>query len=133
MNKNLMCPYCQRRSDLTKGVEVYPQRPDLAEKLFWRCEPCDAHVGVHEGTVMPLGPLAGKELRSWKRQAHKVFDPLWKGKMWRDDISESKARNAGYEWLAVRLEIESEDCHIGQFDIDTCKRAFEICKQYGPK
>ena len=47
-----------------------------------------------------------------------VFDTLWREKLMK--------RNQAYKWLAVQLGIESRDCHIGMFDIETCKKVIEL-------
>ncbi|MFB5268120.1 zinc-finger-containing protein [Paenibacillus enshidis] len=39
-----------------------------------------AYVGVHDGTDIPLGRLANRELRELKKQCHALFDPVWKNK-----------------------------------------------------
>lgn len=76
----------------------------------------------YDGT-QPLGRLAGARLRKAKSQAHAAFDPLWRdGEM---------DRNQAYAWLAGELGIEPEDCHIGEFDVDTCKRVVALVIQRG--
>lgn len=115
------CPYCGRPPELVWGSAVYPHRPDLHGKRFWRCKPCDAHVGCHPGTTTPLGRLADAALRLGKMQAHDAFDPIWKGK--------AMSRNDAYAWLASELGISCAECHIGMFDIAMCKRVVEACNQ----
>lgn len=115
------CPYCQSPSKLVNGDAIYPHRPDLYEKKFWACDPCKAYVGCHQGTETPLGRLANSELRSAKMAAHAALDPIWKsGKM---------KRGAVYVWLAEKMGIPIDQCHIGMFDVDQCKKVREICLQ----
>lgn len=117
------CQYCDQEAKLVKGVTIYPRRRDLYTKHFYHCEPCDAYVGCHAGTLKPLGVLANKELRAWKSAAHKFFDPLWRsGKM---------KRNDAYQWLAQELSIEPDECHIGMFSVDKCKATVDICIERG--
>lgn len=108
------------------GRELYPNRPELHRKNFWRCAPCDAHVGCHAynrrhsrtGTE-PLGRLANRELRAAKMRAHAAFDPLWReGEMTRDEA---------YSWLARRLGLKPSNCHIGMFDVAMCDRVVAAC------
>lgn len=133
---SVICPYCSRPAELVTGADVYPHRHDLAGLKFYRCEPCDAHVGCHQpgtrswvgGTKVintgtePLGRLADAELRAAKKKAHDAFGPVWHGKLHRRDA---------YIWLAIMLGIKQQDCHIGLFDLDQCAavvravRAFE--------
>lgn len=121
------CPYCTKPSERVTGKVMYPHRPDLASKIFYRCQPCGAWVGCHPGTETPLGRLADAELRQAKSAAHAAFDPLWKRKAERDGIGKGKARGKGYKWLAQQLGIDPADCHIGMFDAPTCRRVVRIC------
>ncbi len=116
------CDYCHRRAERVTGNVIYPMRPELRSKNFWRCVPCKAHVGCHPGTVKPLGRLANAELRVWKMAAHAAFDPLWKsGQMRRRDA---------YAWLAVQLGRSEANTHIGMFDVDLCKQVVQVAEAY---
>lgn len=124
-----VCPYCDQSARLVDGLWVYPHRPDLKEKMFWMCDPCDAWVGCHkakkkggrgDGTI-PLGRLANSRLRKLKQEAHKVFDPLWKNGPFRN-------RTMAYRWLAQQLKLSYADCHIGMFDDERCLQVIEIVK-----
>lgn len=125
----ISCPYCNNSAVLVGGDTIYPHRPDLRDKHFYRCAPCKAWVGCHPGTKTPLGRLANAELREWKSKAHAAFDPLWKRKIARG-VKKNEARGAGYAWLADQLGIKREDCHVGMFDTSTCQRVVEICAPY---
>lgn len=117
------CPYCHAPSKLVTGRSVYPHRTDLHAKKFYRCVPCDALVGCHEGTDKPLGRLANPSLRKAKQRAHAAFDPLWIG-------SPGSKRRKWYSWLAIQLDIPREECHIGMFDEAMCARVVEVCNDY---
>jgi hypothetical protein len=117
-----ICPYCGKESEAVSGDVVYPHREDLYFKTFYRCKPCDAYVGCHPGTVKPLGRLANAELRSAKQQAHNAFDPTWQG-------GGANARKIAYRWLALKLGVHPDDCHIGMMDKETCLKVVEICKK----
>lgn len=119
MNRIVLCHYCMAPAELVGGDVIYPHRADLANKLFYRCEPCGAYVGCHDGTDKPLGRLADAELRAAKSAAHRAFDPLWRSKQMK--------RSEAYKWLAEQLGIEGKDCHIGMFDVETCWRAVRAC------
>ena len=129
---DIICPYCGKEAKLVGGDIVYPHRSDLKSKKFWHCEDCSAYVGTHGNSkkAQPLGRLANKELREWKQKAHSVFDPLWKRKIEKDGCSKTKARKAGYKWLAEQLGVEVKDCHIGMFDVEGCKKVFYLCLPY---
>ena len=115
---DVFCDYCGMRAVLVTGREIYPRRPDLWKKQFWRCGPCGAHVGCHPNTESPMGRLANAELRSWKVRVHSLFDPLWQGG--------SMTRPEAYRWLAEVLGITTAECHVGMFDVARCKLAVAI-------
>lgn len=110
--KILQCPYCGKAAERVTGAVIYPHRPDLFGKKFWRCAPCGAHVGCHGTSATPLGRLANAELRRAKMAAHAAFDPLWK--------SRRMNRSQAYAWLADALGVSPANCHIGMFDVDGC-------------
>lgn len=119
MIHNPTCPYCEATSAFVGGDTIYPHRPDLHSKVFFHCEPCDAYVGCHPNTEKPLGRLANAELRRAKMDAHKAFDHTWK--------NGSLSRPQAYAWLAKKLDIPGDDCHIGMFNVKMCKRVVEAC------
>ena len=102
------------------GKVIYPHRQDLYDKLFYQCPPCDAYVGCHPGTDRPLGRLANAELRHAKSAAHAAFDPLWS--------HGARNRKSAYVWLAQQLGIAVDQCHIGYFDLEQCRRVVALCK-----
>ncbi len=120
--KPRLCPYCGEPSKLVSGLVIYPHRPDLEDRWFYLCKPCDAFVGTHKGTKTPLGRLANAELRRAKKEAHIAFDPLF-------ELGKFKTRHLAYEWLAKELDIPLKKCHIGEFDVDTCKKVIIICSK----
>lgn len=115
------CPYCQRNATITTGAVIYPARTELATASFWLCRPCNAWVGCHKGTRKPLGRLANANLRRAKMATHRAFDPLWKEGDW--------TRSQAYAWLAEKLGIATEVCHIGMFDLNDCERAIAACEK----
>lgn len=117
--RTVLCDYCGRPTRFVNSSIVYHGRD---RGMIWFCSGCNAWVGVHRGTDEPLGRLADAELRYWKQQAHKAFDPLWKGR-------EKKVRRWAYEWLAEEMGLPAEQTHIGMFDVAQCKQAIRICKE----
>lgn len=113
-----ICPYCSNPSEYHKSKKIY------------RCDPCDAQVGVHKDTTMPLGTMANKELRAARKKAHSYFDPLWRYKATSQNISKMKARKAAYDWLAKQMGLKVDDCHIGEFDLEQCQIVIQHCKPY---
>lgn len=122
----MKCPYCGGNVKLVPASRVYQHF--YKKSKVWVCEnypKCDAYVGCHPGTEIPLGRLANKKLRSLKQEAHKQFDPIWKcGLMSRDEA---------YSWLASMLNIPESECHIGMFSPDMCNKVIKICQRQSNK
>ena len=109
------------------GNEIYPLSERLWHKTFYVCWICDAYVGCHPGSDKPLGSLANAELRAARVKTHTLhFDPLWKNQRL---FGYGDARRKAYEWLAGKLGIRVEDCHIGQFDLETCNKVMAFCME----
>lgn len=127
MSQAPSCADCGASAELATGVEVYPNRPDLADKMLWRCV-CGAHVGCHPGTTKPFGSPAGQDTRAARIAAHAAFDPLWRAKQRRECCSKKAARGAGYKWLADQLGIDRDACHIGMMDASMARRVVEVIR-----
>ncbi len=113
---SVKCPYCGKRAEMVAGSKIYPDVKSLWNRLYYLCEPCEAYVGTHIGSVVPLGTLANKELRIARVQAHSAIDPLWKSKR--------MTRSGVYGWLAAEMQVCM--CHIGLFDVAQCKQVIAI-------
>lgn len=120
-----VCPYCKGSSEYVDSSIVYGK----SYGMIYLCKPCGAWVGVHKSTSISLGRLANKELRLWKKEAHKWFDGLWKAKIAKG-FNKHEARTTAYKWLSEKLQIAPEYTHIGMFDIEQCKKLIELCKKY---
>lgn len=117
-----VCPYCLTETVYGESSVIYGR--DYG--MIYLCKPCDAWVGVHEGTDKAKGRLANAELRAWKINAHSRFDRLWKSYL-STGVAKHKIRNGAYHWLAKQIGIERKEVHIGMFDIDQCKKAVLLC------
>ena len=120
----VICDYCQQPAELVSGNVIYPHRPDLKAKMFWRCIPCRAYVGCHapnngygNGT-RPLGRLANAALRAAKNKVHVFLDPLF--------LSKKMTRAGAYKWLAEQMGIPASECHVGMFSLERCDQAHRI-------
>ena len=122
----IRCIYCNEPAQLVTGKAIYPKLPTLADKQFWRCRPCLAHVGCHPGTTKPLGTLAKARLRGLRIDAHTAFDPLWHDLMRSQHLSKSKARGRAYSWLSAQLD--GQQSNISHADEDTCLEIIRLCK-----
>lgn len=108
-------------TELVTGDVIYPDKPALAEKKFWRCPRCQAYVGCHPGTEKPLGSTANAELRQARMAAHDVFDQLWK--------SNELTKRDAYIWLRVSMFLSEDECHISMFDLEQCQTVVRLCKE----
>jgi hypothetical protein len=110
----MKCTYCGQPTQLVTGAKIYPHLSAYHDKLYYSCQECNAYVGCHkDGT--PLGTPANARLRWQRQQVHSVLDPIWK--------SGRIKRSAVYAWLAQRMQLTSEQCHVGMFDENQCRRA----------
>lgn len=137
------CVHCTATPALVTGAAIYPHRPDLADKPIWLCA-CGARVGCHPGTTVPLGRAADAQLRGARGHVHALLDPIWrdawKGSAYRgangrfDGARGSKriitgvARTRVYEFLASRMGLTEDDCHVGMFDLEQCRQAYAILR-----
>lgn len=118
------CPYCGAKVELKDASFIYPNNSKSKKwGKMWVCSnypKCNAYVGCHKGTTIPLGRLANERLRTLKMEAHKQFDPIWKSGL--------LSRKEAYKWLATMLNIPIDECHIGMFDIKMCQRVIHLCR-----
>lgn len=114
--QDVYCPYCGKKAEYVDTIEIYGKSYGMA----YLCRPCDAYVGVHDGTDIPLGRLANRELRRWRNRAHAAFDPLWQQGPYR------RRRNDAYAWLAGKMGLTKEETHIAMFDVEQCKQVIQI-------
>lgn len=129
-----VCPTCTKAARLTDGREVYPHRPDLHGKPIWKCDGCSGYVGCHPGTTEPLGTPANAELRKAREHVHALLDPIWQQadqfyadmKTDRDrKLVRRLARVRVYEFLTHSLGITADECHVGMFEIERCRKAWK--------
>lgn len=123
------CPYCGSTSVLKKDSSVIYRKNYGPVYLCANYPSCDAYVGCHPRTTTPLGRLADRELRAAKKNAHAHFDPLWQAKI-QLGASKKDARTAGYAWLAERMCMSPDRCHIGMFNVEECERVVRICSPF---
>lgn len=73
----LTCPYCGSEAHLKDSAMIYGKSFGMVY-LCDRYPFCDSWVGVHKGTTNPLGTMADSELRELRKNAHVLFDRLWR-------------------------------------------------------
>lgn len=136
-----LCAHCSQPAHLVTGREVYPHRPDLHDRVLWKCTACTAWVGCHRGGdgSRPLGTPANLELRNARGILHeRAFDPLWKTAIQTGDYEPEgtgaahailgAARTRCYLYLAHHMGLDIKACHIGMFTLAQCREAWVILK-----
>lgn len=128
----MICPYCNQEAIWTENKAIYGKNYG-SSYMCYLCKPCNAYVGCHKNTRKPLGTMANAETREWRKKAHAAFDPTWKydtnvysgtstqkcqGK------SQNIRRSKAYDNLSKHF---GREIHIGESDIETCKKIIEVC------
>lgn len=105
---------CGKPVEIAHHTEVYGK---VYSEWPWmyRCMACDATVGMHPFTGIPLGTLANKELRRARTVSKQPFEQVWQGGL--------MTRTEAYQRLAQHLDIAVDQCHFGLFDEDQCRIA----------
>ena len=111
------CDYCGSPVIFTSNSVIYGK--EYGNGKCYKCTKCDAFVGTHTGTEIPLGRLANKKLRELKKKCHALFDPVWKN-------SKNITRDRAYGRLADKLKIPVSTCHFGWFDEELLLRCIDI-------
>ena len=97
----LECINCNKDVDaeLVTGNIIYPHRPDLKNRNFYKCPLCGEYVGCHPNTIKPLGCIPSKELRQARIKVHNKLDILWRsGKYKRAEIYKTLSEHFGYKY-----------------------------------
>lgn len=113
-----VCPYCGGPAVLDSNDAIYRGQRYGDWPYVYMCEgSCDAYVGLHPNTDIPLGTLADRETRDARKEAKQAFFN------WQDVVGLRKDRNAAYAKLAERMQIEIAECHFAMFDVERCNLA----------
>jgi hypothetical protein len=116
--RKVICQYCQQEAVFMTTEEFYGR--DYGTNM-WVCRPCDAYVGIHKRTDVPLGTLANKELRECRKKTHAVVDQLWRNK--------KSSRTKVYGWIQHVMKMTKEEAHIGMMNEAQCKQLIEFAEQ----
>jgi len=116
----ITCPMCGGPMPLLYGTHGWYYR--CARFPFCNCRHSAHQMGVRAG--QPLGRPADDETRAERVRAHKLFDSVWYHE--NPKIS-CRLRTQSYAWLAKRLGLTKDDCHIGLFDLKTCRKVKRLC------
>ena len=99
----------------------FPKNP-----WFYGCSTypkCQTTHGCHQENGKPLGKPADKETKDWRIRAHDAFDKLWKD-------GGPLNRHQAYAWISHRMGFQ---VHMGESDIDTCKKVIELVNEFSPE
>lgn len=118
----MRCPYCGAPVIFRSAEGIYKEKHlDTMLYVCSRYPKCDAYVRVHNGTKIPVGSLANKELRNLRRTAHMYFDQLHQcGLMTKD---------TAYEWLSKLLCTPPSETHIGLLGEYYCREVIRESKK----
>lgn len=109
-----ICPHCSADVKIASHEEIYG-RDHGDWPWMYACTACDARVGMHPFTAIPLGTLADAALRKLRMQCKAPFESIY--------LTGQMSRSDAYAALAWRLGLPKEQCHFGWFDADMCHRA----------
>jgi hypothetical protein len=110
----IFCCTCDKYVNAEKayGCSIYPHRPDLYRKTFWRCPECGNYTGCHPRSDKPLGTIPTKEVRVARVKVHGLIDPLWRGKKnsrrKRNEIYKAMSRLIGKEFHTAEINSREE-------------------------
>lgn len=107
------------------GAPMVLRKSPKYPKPFWGCTKfpeCRGTHGAHPDG-RPLGIPANKETKEWRIKAHDAFD-----KLWRFAPIRFYSRKEAYKFLAEKMGVE--EIHIGESDIETCKKIIEISENF---
>ena len=114
------CNFCGGEVKYVNNREIYG-RSFGDWPYAYRCTCCDAYVGVHPNTTIPLGTLADHPTRNARKVHKQHFINMTKKLNW--------SRSQAYRWLSEQLELAPQLTHWGMFDFDTCVKAGAVCKE----
>lgn len=122
---NIKCPYCGSRAFLRPESVVYGRETSDPEAKLYVCArypACDAYVSAHRRSHLPMGTLAGKELRRKRIEAHTAFCRLWESGL----MQKAEA----YRWLQVQLGLPQAEAHIAKFSEFRCEEVIQLCRKF---
>jgi len=118
----VVCPYCEQKPEWVNNKEIYGKSIGKSYMIYL-CRKCDASVGCHRNTKIPLGTLADRKTREARKKAHEQVDMLWQsGRYTRDEVYKLMA-----QWLGLK------EVHIGSSDREMCKQISYIATFYANK
>lgn len=93
--------------------------------VMFRETGCGGSHNCHKTTAEPLGIPANSETRKLRREAHDVFDVLWKSQG-----LDKMTRDAAYKWMQTNLKLTEQDAHIGKLDKEGCEKLIKAVDRF---
>ena len=117
------CPYCGAQAVLQPARVVYGDRAKPGKYLYICAHypKCDAYVGVHEKSLLPLGTLANGELRHKRILAHRAFEQFQK--------TCKMEKWQAYQWLQAKFSLRRDQAHIAKFSAYMCDQLIAVCEE----
>ncbi len=97
-----VCVYCH---GWTRRKHNHWHQATQSSRSVQICIPCNAWVGLHPVTNVPLGVVADVKTRNARSKAHDAFDAIWKQGI--------LSRKRAYFWLSEQMVTTPEMTHIG--------------------
>lgn len=116
-----VCPYCRGGVELLHNSEVYGRTIGDWPFVYACIGNCEAYVGVHADTDIPLGTLADKQLRTERQKSKQSFHAAM--------VYKRFSRAEAYRWLASELKLPLGQTHYGWFTLEQTKRAYSITER----
>lgn len=132
------CHCCGEPGVILTGNDAVYGRSYGKWPYCYLCPHCNAYVGLHPDTDLPLGFMADSFDRDARKTAKDVFFCICrikfevKGEAYcpkRKRMVKFKRidRNAAYEWLSKTAGIERRRCHFAMFNEELANHVFEVC------
>ena len=86
---------------------------------------CKGAHNCNKTTSEPLGFPADTETRKARREAHEVFDALWKSQK-----LNNMSRQAAYQWMQKNLKLAEDDAHIAKLDKAGCEKLIAAVNRF---
>jgi ssDNA-binding Zn-finger/Zn-ribbon topoisomerase 1 len=116
--QDLLCGECQAKMDLRTS-------PKFARPFYGctRFPECKGTHGAHPNGA-PLGIPANHDTKQSRRQAHAVFDQIWKQHL-------VKNRWAAYNWMRQAMSLSESQAHISMFNSQQCAELMRlVCRDF---
>ena len=112
--QEMRCPFCGGRVVFRSAEGIYhDNRKNVMLYICSHYPGCDSYVRADPITKKPIGTMADRTLREFRKEAHHSFDQLHeKGYM-------TKAE--AYMWLSQKLALPLSETHIGLFGNYYCE------------